>query len=95
MIALAVLDMAGTTVTDDGLVLRAFDAAATAVGMAESGAEREAARRYVVDTMGRSKIEVFRALLADEDRAQRANAAFESAYDRFIAEGVAPVPGAA
>ena len=35
-IALAVLDMAGTTVADDGLVLAAFDAAATAAGLAES-----------------------------------------------------------
>lgn len=95
MITLAVLDMAGTTVTDDGLVLRAFDTAATTVGMADHGPERDAARRYVVDTMGQSKIEVFRALFGDEDRAQQANTAFEQAYDRVVAEGVAPVPGAA
>ncbi|MGV0836195.1 phosphonatase-like hydrolase [Mycolicibacterium thermoresistibile] len=95
MIALAVLDMAGTTVTDDGLVLRAFDAAATSVGMAQNGPERDAARRHVVDTMGQSKIEVFRALFGDEDRAQQANTAFEQAYDRFVADGVKPIPGAA
>ncbi|SEK29216.1 phosphonatase-like hydrolase [Rhodococcus maanshanensis] len=95
-IALAVLDMAGTTVSDDGLVLRAFAAAADAAGLPPEGAEADNARRYVLDTMGQSKIVVFRALLRDEDRAQAANAAFESAYDRLIEEGNAePIPGAA
>ncbi|WP_415976661.1 phosphonatase-like hydrolase [Rhodococcus sp. 077-4] len=94
-IELVVLDMAGTTVTDDGLVLESFDAAATAVGLADSGPEREDARRYVLDTMGQSKIEVFRALFGTEDRAQAANRAFESAYDARIDYGVAAVPGAA
>ena len=32
-IQLAVVDMAGTTVADDGLVLTAFDSAATAAGL--------------------------------------------------------------
>ncbi|MBF6132689.1 phosphonatase-like hydrolase [Nocardia otitidiscaviarum] len=94
-IELAVLDMAGTTVADGGLVLRAFEEAATAAGIPAEGVDREAARRYVLDTMGQSKITVFRALLGDEDRAQRANQAFEAAYDRFAATAAAPVPGAA
>lgn len=94
-VELVVLDMAGTTVTDDGLVLESFDAAATAVGLADAGPERDDARRYVLDTMGRSKIEVFRALFGTEDRAQAANRAFESAYDARIDAGVSPVPGAA
>ena len=93
-IALAVLDMAGTTVTDDGLVIRAFDEAATAVGVPVDGAEREQARRYVLETMGQSKIEVFRALFGSEDRAQEANVAFENAYEKHI-DDVAPIPGAA
>lgn len=93
-IELAVLDMAGTTVTDDGLVLRAFEEAATAVGVPESGAEREAARTYIRDTMGQSKIEVFRHLLGAEDRAQQANATFEQVYTDSIVGGIAPVPGA-
>ena len=66
-IQLAVIDMAGTTVADDGLVINAFEAAATAVGVPSDGEERERARKYVIDTMGQSKIAVFRALLADED----------------------------
>ncbi|MFF0487679.1 phosphonatase-like hydrolase [Nocardia sp. NPDC004068] len=93
-IELAVLDMAGTTVADGGLVLRAFDAAATAVGLPESGTERETARAYVLDTMGQSKITVFRALFGDEDRAQLANRTFEQTYDEFAAEAT-PIPGAA
>lgn len=92
---LAVMDMAGTTVRDDGLVLRAFDDAATAVGMPGDGAERDRARRYVLDTMGQSKIEVFRALFGAEERAQEANTAFEKAYEQYIDGGVHPVPGAA
>ncbi|WP_280427408.1 phosphonatase-like hydrolase [Nocardia brasiliensis] len=95
-IQLAVLDMAGTTVADGGLVLRAFEAAATAAGIAAEGPEREAARTYVLDTMGQSKIAVFRALLGDEDRAQRANLAFEAAYEAQIDEvAITPIPGAA
>ncbi|QLY29800.1 phosphonatase-like hydrolase [Nocardia huaxiensis] len=94
-IELAVLDMAGTTVADGGLVLRAFEEAATAAGIPPEGTEREGARQYVIDTMGQSKIVVFRALLGDEDRAQLANRAFEAAYDEFAATAVAPIPGAA
>jgi phosphonatase-like hydrolase len=94
-IALAVLDMAGTTVSDDGLVLRAFDEAATAVGVPTEGDDREQARQYVLDTMGQSKIEVFRALFRTEDRAQQANAAFDNAYDKHIDDGVTPIIGAA
>ncbi|GAY13307.1 phosphonatase-like hydrolase [Mycobacterium sp. shizuoka-1] len=95
-IDLAVIDMAGTSVADDGLVIEAFEAAATAAGLAPSGAEREHARRYVIDTMGQSKISVFRALFGQEGLAQQANQAFEAAYDELIDNGRArPIPGAA
>ncbi|MFE6920624.1 phosphonatase-like hydrolase [Nocardia sp. NPDC057663] len=94
-IQLAALDMAGTTVADGGLVLRAFEAAATAAGIDTEGPRRDEARRYVADTMGQSKIEVFRALLGDENGAQTANLAFEAAYDALIDEAdIAPIPGA-
>jgi phosphoglycolate phosphatase len=94
-IQLAVVDMAGTTVMDDGLVVNAFEAAATAVGVPESGPERERARQYVLDTMGQSKISVFRALFGSEELAQQANAAFERAYEHLIDEGkAAPIAGA-
>ena len=95
LIQLAVVDMAGTTVMDDGLVVNAFEAAATAVGVPESGPERESARQYVLDTMGQSKISVFRALFGSEELAQQANAAFERAYEQLIDEGkAAPIAGA-
>jgi phosphonatase-like hydrolase len=95
-IQLAVIDMAGTIVADDGLVVSAFESAATAAGVPESGPERDDARQYVLDTMGQSKISVFRALFGTEDLAQQANAAFERAYSELIDEGRAePIGGAA
>jgi len=94
-IQVAVMDMAGTTVSDDGLVVEAFEAAATAAGLPPEGVQREQARRHVLDTMGQSKIRVFRTLFGDEELAQRANAAFENAYDGLISGGrVVPIPGA-
>lgn len=94
-ITLVVMDMAGTTVADDGAVIRAFDAAATAVGLPETGPERDAARQYVLDTMGQSKIAVFHTLFGSDERAAAANAAFETAYERYVDEGgIAPIPGA-
>lgn len=95
-IQLAVIDMAGTTVADDGLVVSSFEAAATAAGLPAEGPKREHARQYVLDTMGQSKIVVFRALFGAEHLAQRANAAFEAAYTAAIDEGRArPIDGAA
>ncbi|QVI20836.1 phosphonatase-like hydrolase [Nocardia tengchongensis] len=94
-IELAVLDMAGTTVADDGLVEQAFEVAITAAGVPAEGPERDAARAFVQDTMGQSKIWCFRTLLGDEDRAQQANRAFEAAYTELAeAAGVHPIPGA-
>lgn len=95
-IQLAVIDMAGTTVADDGLVSSAFEAAATAAGIPEEGAQRDNARQYVLDTMGQSKIVVFRALLGSEELAQQANTEFERAYGELIDNGRAqPITGAA
>lgn len=96
LIQVAVLDMAGTTVADEGLVLSAFESAATAAGLPTEGDERERARQYVLDTMGQSKIVVFRALFGTEERAQRANVEFERAYAELIDNGrAAPIDGAA
>ncbi|HEY4454982.1 MAG TPA: phosphonatase-like hydrolase [Pseudonocardiaceae bacterium] len=95
-IELVVLDMAGTTVADDGLVVDAFTAAVGAVGVDKGGAEFERMLAYVQETMGQSKIVVFRALLdGDEERAQIANAAFETRYGQLIQSGhCAPIDGA-
>ncbi|MET9951410.1 phosphonatase-like hydrolase [Streptomyces sp. NPDC006339] len=89
---LVVLDMAGTTVADGGLVERAFTAAATRLGE-----DPATMIDYVRATMGESKISVFRHLFGgDESRARQANLAFEEAYGELVADGlIAPVPGAA
>jgi phosphoglycolate phosphatase len=102
-IRLACLDMAGTTVADDGLVLAAFAAALDALGV-EDAAERARMTEYVHATMGESKITVFRALAASvpttashaeaaQAWAQTGNLAFEAAYAARIGE-TTPIPGA-
>ena len=91
-IQVAVLDMAGTTVADDGLVEKAFRSAAESVGVRPNQQMID----YVRGTMGESKISVMRALFADENQAQAANKAFEEAYDGLIDVGnCAPIAGAA
>jgi phosphoglycolate phosphatase len=91
---LAVLDMAGTTVRDDGAVDEAFTSALTSVGV-ELGSQRfDAARTYVQETMGQSKADVFAALL-DPGAAAEATSTFARAYEAIVAEGrVAPIAGA-
>ncbi|MEN3271974.1 MAG: hypothetical protein V7636_735, partial [Actinomycetota bacterium] len=78
--------MAGTTVTDDGVVERAFVEAMVGEGLIDEG-ELRGALDVVRRTMGQSKIDVFRALVHDEDAALKANAAFEAAYDRAVERG--------
>ncbi|MGW9113047.1 HAD family hydrolase [Microbacterium sp. NPDC055683] len=95
-IRLVCLDMAGTTVADDGAVMTAFGAAMDAVGIADGTPERDRAAAYTIETMGQSKIEVFRALTGSGERADDANRAFEAAYLDLIRGGAAtPLPGAA
>jgi phosphonatase-like hydrolase len=95
-IEIAVLDMAGTTVRDDGLVEQAFTAAIGSVGVAEDSPRFPAMLDYVRTTMGESKISVFTHLLdGDADRARQANEAFEQAYaERVDRGGAHPLPGA-
>lgn len=95
-IRLVVLDMAGTTVADGGLVERAFDSAARALGVEPGSPDHADKLAHVRATMGESKISVFRHLFGDEDRARRANTAFEEAYGALVADGlVAPSPAPA
>ncbi|RDD87331.1 HAD family hydrolase [Streptomyces parvulus] len=94
-IRLVVLDMAGTTVADGGLVERAFDAAARELGVEPGTPDHAGMLDYVRATMGESKISVFRHLFGDEERARQANTAFEKAYGELVDGGlIAPVPGA-
>ncbi|UUN27087.1 phosphonatase-like hydrolase [Streptomyces sp. FIT100] len=90
---LVVLDMAGTTVADGGLVERAFATAAERLGAAPESMPDML--DYVRATMGESKISVFRHLFGDETRAQTANKAFEEAYGELVDGGlIAEIPGA-
>src|SRR5262245_9339287 len=89
MIELAAIDLAGTLVRDDGAVEGAFFDALSAVGHFDDGEPDEALVETVRQTMGRSKITVFREMLGDEDRAEAANHAFEEAYARRVEDGQA------
>ncbi|MDH6215972.1 phosphonatase-like hydrolase [Streptomyces pseudovenezuelae] len=89
-IRLVVLDMAGTTVADGGLVEQAFTAAAHHLD-----ADPDQMIDYVRATMGESKISVFRHLFGEEAKAREANKAFEAAYAQLVDGGrVAALPGA-
>jgi phosphoglycolate phosphatase len=96
MIRLAVLDMAGTTVRDGGVVERSFVEALGEMGFAADSAELRQHLEYVRATMGQSKITVFRAVFTgDEARAQEANARFETAFERAVSRGdLEALPGA-
>jgi phosphoglycolate phosphatase len=90
-----VMDMAGTTVKDDGLVERAFTAALDANGIATDPTDRRVAMEFVRSTMGQSKIVVFTELVRDPERGAQLNRDFEQAYDDLVAEGLAEeIPGA-
>ncbi|MFD3545885.1 phosphonatase-like hydrolase [Streptomyces sp. NPDC058655] len=92
---LIVLDMAGTTVADGGLVEQAFERAAERLGVAPGTPDHAEKLQYVRDTMGESKISVFRHLFGSEELARRANSAFEEAYGDLVSGGlVTPLPGA-
>jgi phosphoglycolate phosphatase len=101
----ACLDMAGTTVRDDNTVMEAFAAAVSSQTL--PAREFNAAMQYARDTMGQSKIEVFRHIFGDiaasgssgrpgaGEAAQAANAAFEEHYAGAVAKGeISPMPGA-
>lgn len=93
---LACLDLAGTTVRDDGLVVRAVTDALASVGLHPGSLKYGQAMSIVREAMGHSKIDVFRRILNDEARAFEVNLRYEYAYSASVAAGlVAPIPGAA
>jgi phosphoglycolate phosphatase len=94
-VRLAVLDMAGTTVTDAGAVEEAFQGALDAMGLTAAALTEDPAV-YVRRTMGRSKIDVFTELLGgDRHRAAEANDAFERVFAEAVERGeVSAMPGA-
>ena len=92
--ALACLDMAGTTVRDDGAVEAAFESALVSVGIEPGSRRHREARTLVLETMGWSKADVFARLLGPTE-AGEATRAFAAAYEAIVASGaVDEIPGA-
>jgi phosphonatase-like hydrolase len=93
--ALVCLDMAGTTIRDDGVVGGAFTRALSEVGITPDQDRFSEACRFVQETMGWSKADVFAALLPPSE-ATTATTAFAAAYEAIVsAGGVEPIDGAA
>jgi phosphonatase-like hydrolase len=82
-------------VADEGAVEEAFQSALDAVGLV-AGDLMDDPGAYIRRTMGQSKIVVFTELLGgDRHRAERANTAFEAAFDQAVDRGeVTALPGA-
>jgi len=92
-ITVACLDMAGTTVRDDGSVVEAFAAAIATQNLTVRAYNH--AMTDVRSSMGQSKIEVFRRILGEEKAAQQANETFEDHYAAAVRAGhVEAMPGA-
>ncbi|MEQ3539310.1 HAD family hydrolase [Pseudonocardia tropica] len=94
---LAVLDLAGTTMVDDGLVLAGLRAGLRAAGVRVDGPCYPALHRQARATMDRPVMSVLGELLdGDMYRARRAHSAFaEHLHAALDAGRVRPVPGAA
>jgi len=85
-IKLVVLDVAGTTAQDDGLVVKAFQIAMEPTN--PSAEELAEMTTYVEATMGQRKIDVFTHLCkGDVDEAFAAHERFVTSYTDLVAEG--------
>lgn len=85
-IKLVVLDVAGTTAQDDGLVVKAFQIAMEPTN--PTTAQLSEMTDYVVATMGQRKIDVFTHLCGgDQDEALAAHDRFVESYIDLVAEG--------
>lgn len=80
MFRLAVFDVAGTILSDDGVVIHSFEAAFEAVVPEVWEQKREAFTDFAQKTMGQSKIEVFFALLGDQRLAEACADRFQREY---------------
>ena len=88
---LAIFDVAGTTVMDDGLVIEAFIDAFQKV---EGDESLEKSIEVAKETMGQRKIDVFRKIFSSEDKAQLAHHYFLTSYLERVKRGeVVQIPG--
>lgn len=95
-VALACLDLTGTTVADDDMVERAFAEAIATQGVVPGTNAYAKAMVQVHRMRGEQSINIFRTLFPDEEaRAQAADVAFERSYDSAIDRmGLSPLPNA-
>lgn len=95
-ITLACVDLAGTTVADDGAVDTAFAEALATMGIVPGTSAFDRALSQVRDSRGRPDIDIFRQVFpGDEARARTADLAFRRAYDCVLDRvGLAAIPGA-
>jgi phosphoglycolate phosphatase len=94
-ITLACLDLAGTSVADDGVVEKAFAEALATQGVVPGTEAYGRSMARVHAARGQSKLDIFREIFSDDDRARAANHSFERAYDSIIdRNGLTPIPGA-
>jgi phosphonatase-like hydrolase len=92
-VRLACVDMAGTVMSDGGIVMDAFRYALETVGMRPD--QFDDAMKYARETMGLSKAVVFKGLFDDDALVPRAVAAFDASIEGAIKEGrVTEIPGA-
>ena len=94
-IELVAFDVAGTLISDDGLVVESFQRAFQNSEPELWERKADELTQYAIETMGQSKIEVFTALIGNEVRAALALEAFENAYFEIVSRsGVTPIAGA-
>ena len=94
-IELVAFDVAGTVISDDGLVVESFQRAFQNSEPELWERKADELTQYAIETMGQSKIEVFTALIGDEVRAALALEAFENAYFEIVSRsGVTLIAGA-
>ena len=95
-VTLACVDLAGTTVADDGAVETAFTDSLATMGVVPGTTAFSQALFQIREARGRPKLDIFREIFpASETRARAAQLAFERAYDSVIDRvGLAPIPGA-
>jgi phosphonatase-like hydrolase len=86
MFKLAVFDVAGTVVADNGTVITAFEEAFSEVVPDLWRVQQAEFIHYAKETMGQSKIEVFAHLLNDPELAAQAADAFQASYLMRIGE---------
>ena len=92
---LVLFDVAGTTIKDDGIVVKAFIRGLTSSGIQVTEPELAQMVDYVNATMGQRKIDVFRKLMGhDFNKANTLHNHFITAHEKLVREGaIIPIEG--